>query len=248
MHRLSFVALAALMAASFVSAQTPAAAPAHAAKTIRIVLVGDSTVNPGGGWGPGLCALLTPKAECVNDALNGRSSKSFYDEGAWTKALGEHGDYVLIQFGHNDQPGKGPKRQTDPETTYAVNLRRYIAEARAAGAKPVIVTSLARRNYKDSKLDDTLEPYAVAAKRVAAEEGVPSIDLHAASMKLLAGMTQEEADRFDALTHPDATGKGPDRTHLNAEGQKVFGRMVAEELARVCPELAPSIDLTKTTK
>jgi lysophospholipase L1-like esterase len=210
----------------------------------RVVLVGDSTVNPGGGWGAGFCNLVTPNVECINDALNGRSSKSFYDEGAWKKALDEHGDYILIQFGHNDQPGKGPERETDPETSYAANLRRYISEARAAGARPILVTSLARRNYKDGKLDDTLEPYAKATRRVANEENVPVIDLHAASMKFLSTMTQDEADKFDAEAHPDASQenkqKGPDRTHLNHAGQMVFGRMVIDDLARLLPEWGPN--------
>ncbi len=76
---------------------------------VKIVLVGDSTVAPEGGWGPGFCADLTPNVACIDDALNGRSSKSFIDEGAWKKALAEHGDYYLIQFGHNDEkPDAGP--------------------------------------------------------------------------------------------------------------------------------------------
>jgi lysophospholipase L1-like esterase len=240
MNRRTLVALAVLAAASFALAQS-------AAPRLKIVLVGDSTVNPGGGWGAGFCPLLTPNVECVNLALNGRSSKSFYDEDAWKKALDERPDYILIQFGHNDQPGKGPERETDPATTYAANLRRYIAEARAAGARPILVTSLSRRNYKDGQLSDTLAPYAEAARHVATEQGVPLVDLYAASTKLLRTLTQQQADRYDAETHPDAKqenkqgGKGPDRTHLNPEGQKLFGRMVANELARVCPELGPNI-------
>lgn len=206
---------------------------------VRIVLVGDSTVNNGGGWGPGFCALVTANVECINEGANGRSSKSYYDEGLWQKALAQHGDYILIQFGHNDQPGKGPQRETDPDTTYAANMRRYIEQARAAGARPVIVTSLSRRNYKDGKLVQDLTAYANAAKRVAVEEGVPVIDLNAESTKLLETMTQEQADQFDAVTHPDATGKGPDRTHLNPSGQAVFGRMVADSLVKVCVELGP---------
>jgi pectin methylesterase-like acyl-CoA thioesterase len=139
-------------------------------------------------------------------------------------------------------PGKGPTRETDPETTYAANLRRYIAEARAAKARPVIVTSLSRRTYKDGKLVQDLTAYATAAKRVAAEENVPLIDLNAASVKLLQTMTHEQADLFDAEAHPDATGnKGPDRTHLNAKGATVFARMVADDLAKVCVELGPDI-------
>ena len=193
---------------------------------VRIVLVGDSTVNNG---------------ECVSLARNGRSSKSYYDEGLWQNALAQHGDYVLIQFGHNDMPGKGPARETDPDTTYAANMRRYIDQARAAGARPVIVTSLSRRTYKDGKLVQDLTAYASAAKRVANEEDVPVIDLNAASAKLLETMTQEQADHFDAAAHPDAVDKGPDRTHLNATGSAVFGRMVADGLAKVRVELSPDV-------
>jgi lysophospholipase L1-like esterase len=209
--------------------------------SIRIVLVGDSTVNNGGGWGPGFCALMTPNVDCVNLARNGRSSKSYYDESLWQGALAQHGDYVLVQFGHNDMPGKGPVRETDPETTYATNMRRYIQQARAAGAKLVIITSLSRRKYKDGKLVQDLAAYANAAKRVAHEEGVPVIDLNTASTKLLESMTQDAADHFDAETHPDAAGKGPDRTHLNPTGFAVFGRMVADGLAAAIPELRPCI-------
>ena len=208
---------------------------------VRIVLVGDSTVNNGGGWGPGFCALMTPNVECVNLARNGRSSKSYYDEGLWQNALAQHGDYVLIQFGHNDMPGKGPLRETDPETTYAANMRRYIDQARAAGAKPVIVTSLSRRSYKDGKLVQDLKAYTDAARRVAGEEDVPVIDLNADSVRLLETMTQEQADKFDAAAHPDAIDKTPDRTHLNALGSAVFGRMVADGLAKTCVELGPDI-------
>lgn len=208
---------------------------------VRIVLVGDSTVNNSGGWGPGFCALMTPNVECVNLAKNGRSSKSYYDEGFWQSALAQHGDYILIQFGHNDMLGKGPARETDPDTTYAANMRRYIKQARAEGETPVIVTSLSRRNYQDGKLVLDLKTYAVAAKRVAIEENIPLIDLNAESVKLLETMNQESADGFDAEAHSDAIGKGPDRTHLNAAGSAVFGRMVADGLAKVCVELGPDV-------
>ena len=214
---------------------------------VKIVLAGDSTVNNGGGWGPGFCALLTPNVDCVNLARNGRSSKSYYDEGVWKDVLAQHADYILIQFGHNDMPGKGPARETDPDTTYAANMRRYIEQARAEGAHPIIVTSLSRRNYKDGKLVEDLDAYANAAKRVAEEEGVPVIDLNAESTRLLRTMTQEQADQFDAVGHPDANGSTLDRTHLNAHGSEVFGRMVADDLGKVCPELGPDIKGQPTT-
>jgi lysophospholipase L1-like esterase len=222
-------------------AQQPQTSSTVAPASVRIVLAGDSTVNVGGGWGPGFCADLTPNVTCVNLARNGRSSKSYYNEGVWNDVLAQKADYILIQFGHNDMPGKGPERETDPNTTYAANMRRYIEQARAEGARPVIVTSLSRRNYKDGVLVEDLTAYANAAKRVASEEGVPVIDLNAESTRLLKTMTQEQADQFDAVGHPDAAGNTLDRTHLNAHGSQVFGRMVADDLAKVCPELSPDV-------
>ena len=141
---------------------------------------------------------MTPNVTCINDALNGRSSKSFIDEGAWAKALADNGDYYLIQFGHNDMKGKGPERETDPETTYAANIRRYIRDTRALGAIPVVVTSLSRRNYRDGKLLEDLNAYLRCSQKSRHEENVTVIDLNAMSTNLLEGMTQEQADQFDA--------------------------------------------------
>jgi lysophospholipase L1-like esterase len=216
---------------------------------IKIVLVGDSTVATGGGWGPGFCAVVTPNVTCIDQALNGRSSKSFLDEGAWKKALAEHADYYLIQFGHNDQPGKGPERETDPETTFSANLRRYIADARAESAVPVLVTSLSRRNYKNGVLVQDLKAYVVATRHVAEQERVNLVDLNAISTNLLLKMTQEQADAYDAETHPDAKAEASatgnkaslDRTHLNPMAQKYFGRLVANDLIRSQVELGPDI-------
>ena len=212
---------------------------------VKIVLVGDSTVNAEGGWGKGFCAIMTPNVTCINEALNGRSSKSFIDEGAWAKALADKGDYYLIQFGHNDMKGKGPERETDPETTYAANIRRYIRDARAIGAVPVVVTSLSRRNYRDGVLVQDLKNYSAAARRVGMEEDVAVIDLNAMSTKLLEGMTQAQADEFNATGHEDQRAENQkaavDRTHLNPKGQALFGRMVADTLVRTQVELGPDV-------
>jgi lysophospholipase L1-like esterase len=214
----------------------------------KIVLVGDSAVATGGGWGPGFCAVLTAGTSCLDDALNGRSSKSFIAEGAWQKALGEHGNYYLIQFGHNDMKGKGADRETDPGTTFADNLRRYIRDARAIGATPVLVTSLSRRTFKDGAVVEDLKDYAVATRKVGAEEHVSVIDLNALSTAMLNRMSQKEADTFNAVGQEKerlAVGKSAvDRTHLNPHGQQVFGQVVARELARLQPELQPVIRLS----
>jgi len=225
---------------------------------VKIVLVGDSTVATGGGWGPGFCADFSPNVTCADDALNGRSSKSFIDEGAWKKALDEHGDYYLIQFGHNDQKPI-PALHTDADTTFAANLHRYIAEVRAIGAVPVLVTSLSRRNYKDGVLVEDLTAYVDATKKVGADEYITVIDLNQTSVAMLKRMTQEQADKFDKGIDPD-TGKpvavtadttasgvdtaapaALDRTHLNPNGQKVFGRMVADAIVRTRVELGPDL-------
>jgi polygalacturonase/lysophospholipase L1-like esterase len=211
-------------------------------RKVRIVLVGDSTVGESDGWGPGFKSFVGPGAEVVNVAKNGRSSKSYAAEGWWQKALALKPDYILIQFGHNDMPGKGPERETDPETTYAANIARYVDEARAAGAKPILITSLTRRRFgKDDKVDSDLFPYADAVKRVAKEKGAPVIDLHALSIALVDSLGRAKSDEL-GKTKPD--GKGGvemDYTHLGRRGSEVFGRVVADELRKVEPALAAVI-------
>jgi len=234
LHLPKIIAAVVWLGAGSGTAQTNAPMPE---KTLRIVLVGDSTVNDAGGWGYGFKQFLRGGAECFNTAANGRSSKSFIAEGRWAKALALKGDYYLIQFGHNDEPGKGPERETDPATTYRENLARYVAEARAIGARPVLVTSLTRRNFDPaapSKLKPNLEPYAAAMKQVAVEKGVPLVDLHARSVEYCEKIGPTET----AKLNPVKEGK-PDTTHLNAAGRLVFARIVVAELRTVAPELAP---------
>ncbi len=208
---------------------------------IRIVLVGDSTVNDQGGWGAGFKELLDERIECVNFAQNGRSSKSFIEEGHWAKALAGGADFVLIQFGHNDMPGKGPKRETDPNTTYKEYLTRYIDESRAIGAKPVLVTSMTRRLFKDGKIATLLADYAQAVRDLAQEKDVPLIDLHTTSIKLHNRIGPDESEDFG----PMANGKR-DRTHLSPKGQAVMGALVAKLLAQAVPELEPYLKTPST--
>jgi len=113
--------------------------------TVRFVLVGDSTVTDDIGWGLGFTARLTSHAAVVNLARNGRSSRSFIDEGHWRAALTQGADVILIQFGHNDMPGKGPERETDPATTYRAFLVRYITPSLDMPREPVSGTGGAIR-------------------------------------------------------------------------------------------------------
>jgi pectinesterase len=219
---------------------TPAAS--HSAETatkkIRIILVGDSTVNTKSGWGDGFKQLLTERAECFNTAANGRSSKSFIAEGKWTNALALKGDYYLIQFGHNDEPGKGADRETTvPE--FHNFMTRYVEETRAIGATPILVTCLTRRPFDSAgKLKPNLVPQVAEIKKIAAEKKVPLLDLNARSIEVC-----EKLGRAGCLAlSPEKQVNGTntvDNTHLNAKGSELFGRLVAEELVRTVPALAP---------
>ena len=206
------------------------------ARKLRIVLVGDSTVTDTAGWGLGFKQLLTDRAECINTAAGGRSSKSFINEGRWEKALALRGDYYLVQFGHNDEPGKGAERETDPRTSYREYMARYVDNARAAGAKPVLVTSLTRRQWdRSGKIKSSLAPYAEVVKKLAREKGVPLVDLHARSIELCERLGREKCNELSPLKNTNQI----DNTHLNAKGSLVFARLVAEELVKAVPELKP---------
>jgi len=206
-----------------------------AQQRVRIVLVGDSTVTDDSGWGAGF-KLLASGADVINTAANGRSSKSFIAEGRWADALTRRGDYYLIQFGHNDEPGKGPERETDPKTTYRENMARYVDEVRAIGATPILVTSLIRRIYNDDgTIRTTQTAYVEAVRALAAEKKVPLIDLHKISRE---DAEQAGDDVWADLSPRDDKGQ-IDRTHLNAKGSEVVGRLVADALRQAVPALAP---------
>lgn len=228
-------ALALLLSLLFVSAHTPTSTSQRPAGRTRIVLVGDSTVAERTGWGRAFRLFCAESAECINLAAGGRSSKSYIDEGRWQEALAQKGDYYLIQFGHNDQPGKGPERETDPDTTYRTYLSRYIDDARAIGAKPIIVTSLARRTFRDGRLFTTLAPYVNAASALARAKQVPVIDLHARSFALI----EEMGDHAWAELSPRNAEGEIDRTHLNAKGGMVIAQLMVADLRRSVPGLAP---------
>jgi len=214
--------------------------PSAAGRRLRIVLVGDSTVADGAGWGRAFRRFLTADVDCTNAALNGRSSKSYRGEGHWEPALALKGDYYLIQFGHNDQPGKGPDRETDPATTYQENMARYVDEVRAIGATAILVTSLTRREFaKDGsgKIVSTLGPYVDAVRKVAAEKHVPLIDLYAASLVLCEQLGPEKCAALGAKKENGAV----DTTHLSANGSLVFARLVVDRLRSVAPKLSPNL-------
>jgi pectinesterase len=206
---------------------------------IRIALVGDSTVTDQAGWGLGFQQFVDPsQAEVFNTAQGGRSSMSFMKEGRWDRALALKADYYLIQFGHNDEAGK-PGRSTTLEE-YREYMTRYVEEAKAAGATPVLITSLVRRQFErddEHRIDSSLEPRVAIIKEIAAKLQVPLVDLHARSKELCERLGRQGCLVFSPVKISD--GKSVrDGTHLNREGYVLFGELVVKELRTAVPALA----------
>lgn len=226
-----------------------ASIPPKKAGMIRIALAGDSTVTNDAGWGVGFNQLLGDNIECINMSRGGRSSGSFVAEGRWQQTLALKPDYVLVQFGHNDEPGH-PDRSTEPDTTFRDNMMVYVKQAREAGVVPILVTPLSRRQWgKDERIHSSLAPYAVAIRRIAVEMKVPVIELQQVSMDFYEKMGRNPMQDLSPLKAASTTGPATapdeimtfDGTHLNAKGSVAVGAMVASELRRVVPELAGSI-------
>jgi lysophospholipase L1-like esterase len=235
--RRSFLLASSLVFASSVFAAEPGKGTE---RPVKIVLVGDSTVQSKSGWGDAFIKLLKPGTECINMGKGGRSSKSYRDEGSWKAVLDQKPTHILLQFGHNDQPGKGPARETDPQTTYPENLARYVDEARAAGAEPILVTSVVRRAFDradPTHLRKDLEPYAEAVRRVGAEKKVPVVDLHKLSKAQVEKLGPAGAKVLDADRKENPPGTGGDGTHLSAKGAELTAPLVAEELRRLKVDL-----------
>ena len=212
----------------------------HAADStpVKIAVIGDSTVceypedTPNRGWGHFLGEYFKENVKIVNLAASGRSTKTFINEGRWTKTLAEKPQFILIQFGHNDSHGKDHPEATDAATDYRDYLRRYVAEARMIGAVPVFITPMQRRTFKpDGTLDDNLPPYAEAMKAVGAELHVPVVDLHEMSGALYLQLGPEKS--------LELANKPGDATHFGEKGARAMAKLVMSKLPGAVPELQP---------
>ena len=199
--------------------------------SLRVILVGDSTVadyplpEPTRGWGQMLPRFLDAGASVVNLAACGRSTKTFIQEKRWEDALHRcrPGDWVLIQFGHNDSHAKDQPESTDAATEYKGYLRRYVDDARCKGARPILVTPMHRRRFDPAgRITQELAPYAEAMQAVAAEKQVLCIDLHRLSGEAMQAMG--DAGCADWFCSP------ADRTHFSEKGALFMARLIAEEL------------------
>lgn len=173
----------------------------------KLILVGDSTMAPGSGWASVFCAYhVKSNVACLNLGRGGRSTRSYRAEGSWeiamneARAAGYARKYVLIQFAHNDQSSKA-ERWTDLNDEFPANLRQMVLDVRAAGAVPVLVTPLSRREFRGGRLDNTLAAWADAVRRVALENKVPLVDLNRDSARAVEQLGAVEAMKL-AMADP----------------------------------------------
>ena len=245
-------------------------------RVTTVFMIGDSTMankkldgnNPERGWGQMLPGFFTEDIRVDNHAVNGRSSKSFIDEGRWDRVIAQvqKGDYVFIQFGHNDEK-PDEARHTDPGTTFDANLRRFVRETREKGGIPVLFSSIVRRNFRvDStavlkddhpdeatghyyeegdELIDTHGAYLDSPRRVAQEEGVAFIDMNRLTHELVQGMGPEESKKLymwiPANLVPACPKGKEDNTHLNIYGARVVAGLAADAVAEALPELGKHV-------
>lgn len=206
---------------------------AEAEPRIRIGLIGDSTVAEQSGWGPAFAGRFNEHAEIINYAKNGATLHALAEK--LDELLKLEPDYVLIQFGHNDQ-----KRYDT--TVYSDHLRSYVERIRKAGGKPVMVSSVTRRSFdahgkivsnlvktEKYRYKGTLTDYANAAEAVAEELRLPFIDLHRASIAHHNRIGREESMSYNF--------REGDKTHFNQKGAEAITNLILKEIESAVPEL-----------
>lgn len=220
---------------------------------VRVWLIGDSTMAtksvrayPETGWGMPFAHFFDSTVEVNNHAKNGRSTKSFIEEGLWKTVVDglKAGDYVFIQFGHNDEvPTK--KTYATPEQ-FVANLKSYVSETRAKKAIPVLLTPVARRRFDSTgKLVSTHEEYSQLVRSVAREFNVPLIDLDIKSQDLLRQMGMEKSrllyNHLQRGEHPNYPEGKADDTHFSELGARKMAQIVLQEIRNMKLELAEHI-------
>ncbi len=196
-----------------------------------LYLAGDSTVADqasasDGSWGQFLPRYFEPDMAVANHAESGESLKSFVTSHRLDKLLSglRAGDWVMIQFGHNDQKSQWPQTYANADTTYGSWLRTYIVEVRSRGATPLLVTSPERRNFDtQGRIRPTLAEYAAAMRAVAREQGVALLDLNASSIRFYEALGP-------AIAPSAFAANGDDKTHHNEYGGRQLARAVIEGL------------------
>lgn len=219
----------------------------QAKDAITVFLAGDSTVTdqasePWAGWGQILPRFFGQGVAVSNHAESGLALHSFERQKRLAKILSmmKRGDYLFIQFGHNDQKDKSTG--AGPFTTYKANLGRFVGAARSKGGIPVLVTPMERRRWKGNEPQPTLEDYAEAVRQVGAKQQVPVIDLNTMSLKLYAVLGPEGSKKafvhYPANTFPGQDKPLSDDTHHSTYGGYELARCIVEGIKASVPALA----------
>ena len=214
---------------------TPPPIFARATDRKRLVLVGDSTVceqdtdSNYRGWGQFLLCD-SPAVEVMNLAKSGASTKTFLEDGSWNEALQLRPDWIALQFGHNDSHASDQPESTRADGEYADNLSRFVADARAHDAMPILITPVRRFVFgADNRLSESssaLLPYAVAMRRVGCNLNVPLVDLFAASTRYFEEIGPAACDELSPVP-------GEDYTHFNPIGARAVAVLVERELRQI---------------
>jgi lysophospholipase L1-like esterase len=224
-------------------------------KPAKLHLVGDSTMSdkpnlayPERGWGQLLPQFLLPQLTVVNHAANGRSTRRFLTEGRWQLLLSElgNGDYVLIQFGHNDSKESDPARYAAFDSNYQTFLTQFIADVRERGATPMLASSICRRNFaEDGSLKRDLADYANAAAKVAKEAKVSFFDLQQQSCDFWQQQGKDNSQPYFIQVPAGLYQKFPagttDNTHLTLQGASKIAQFFVQDLKRQQHPLAAYI-------
>lgn len=250
------ILLLAVITASVPPAGRAQQVPAAPAAEITIFMIGNSTMadkpytvekggNPEKGWGQVFPLYFREGVRISNHAVNGRSTKSFISEGRWKNVLGllRPGDYVIMEFGHNDQKEYDTTRYAAAETGYRSNLLMFISETRAKGGIPVLATPIVRRRFDEKGVFyDTHGKYPDVVRKLAASEKVPLLDLHRETRELLEQFGKEGSKAlylhiapFEYASLPEGRS---DDTHLSAYGAFKVCDLAASEVQRNVPGLA----------
>lgn len=205
---------------------------------ITVYLIGDSTIAikqvktyPETGWGMPFTWFFDQSVKVDNRAMNGRSTRSFIEENRWAPVVEalHPGDYVFIQFGHNDEV---PTKKTyTTESEFVKYLTQYVSETKAKGAYPILITPVARRSFnKDGQLEDTHKVYAQLVRDLAKDLNVPLIDLSQTSMDLLQKLGPEKStmlyNHLEPNENPNYPNGKKDDTHFNEFGARKMAQLV----------------------
>jgi lysophospholipase L1-like esterase len=219
-------------------------------KKIKIFIAGDSTASiketkayPETGWGMPFVYFWDSTVTVINKAKNGRSTKSFRNEGLWKQILDEssEGDYVFIQFGHNDEVPT--KTNATTETEFRSNLTVFILEASGKKLNPILLTPVARRKFDSTgKIVGTHDVYSQIVREVAAKENVPLFDMDKKGQQLYQQMGVENSKllflQLKPGEHPNYPDGKEDNTHFSELGARLIAQIVLSEIRKSVPDLA----------